>query len=565
MIELSVVTGTYNRLPILQQMVASVRQSILVGISYEIVLVDGGSTDGTIEWCKAQPDVVLIEQGELLGAIKAFNAGAYAAKGRYVVLANDDIEFINESLTIALRKMQDDPLLGCGCFYQDRPPRGPWHVETMTIRYDRKWVHAPYGQVAIFPKWLGDELGWWGNWGGRTYGGDNEISAQIYTHGYRVAPLDCCCIHDLKADDNLREINEKGSRDGQIWGSMWQAKGGIQVSTTPYKPNPLQRLTRFLYAPIYEPGHPVAKEQKRGLREALARVGVVVEYDYAGVAAERGGQYMRNEFLDYCDMWVPDVILMQCHSPDPDRGFTADHIFQIKQENRQAHLINWNGDYHPEDLFSHENLRMAQQFDIQAVVTTQVSDMYRKNHIQWRYWQNGWEDDSAGIPTDSTPRHDVVFLANGYSRNRQRLARWLRGLPYNVGLYGSWPAEFNPDGYTLYNFDAGARIYRGARISIGDDQWRAPGFVSNRLFQAMHAGGALYMQQAVPGLAELLGLQDGVHFVQWVDLNDLQTKMAYYLEHEAERARIAEAGVRVMEERHSFDQRVAEMLSWLGG
>ena len=55
----SVVSGTYNRLSRLKAMVNSVRSSVGVGIPYEIVLVDGGSTDGTLEWARAQSDIAL--------------------------------------------------------------------------------------------------------------------------------------------------------------------------------------------------------------------------------------------------------------------------------------------------------------------------------------------------------------------------------------------------------------------------------------------------------------------------------------------------------------------------
>jgi glycosyltransferase involved in cell wall biosynthesis len=75
MIEVSVVSGTFNRLVMLQKMVYSVRQST-AGLSYEIVLCDGGSTDGTLAWIKQQPDIRLIEHGELRGAIAAFNDAA---------------------------------------------------------------------------------------------------------------------------------------------------------------------------------------------------------------------------------------------------------------------------------------------------------------------------------------------------------------------------------------------------------------------------------------------------------------------------------------------------------
>ena len=62
----SIVTGTYNRIDSLKRMVKSVRSSVGLGIPYELVIVEGGSTDGSLEWLRKQPDVVLIEQGKSL-------------------------------------------------------------------------------------------------------------------------------------------------------------------------------------------------------------------------------------------------------------------------------------------------------------------------------------------------------------------------------------------------------------------------------------------------------------------------------------------------------------------
>jgi GT2 family glycosyltransferase len=124
-LDISIVSGTYNRLPYLQKMVISVRNSLagVYGLAYEIVLVDGGSTDTTQEWCKMQSDIRLIEHGKLVGAVKAFNDGAYAATGKYVIMANDDIEFVDNSILVAYAYMETHPNCGGGCFYQDRNER----------------------------------------------------------------------------------------------------------------------------------------------------------------------------------------------------------------------------------------------------------------------------------------------------------------------------------------------------------------------------------------------------------------------------------------------------------
>jgi hypothetical protein len=578
-IELSVVTGTFNRLPYLKKMVQSVRDNMGVGIPYEIVLVDGGSEDGTIEWCKEQHDIVLIEQGELLGAIKAFNEGLFAARGRYCVVGNDDIIYLDDTLIKAISYMEDNPTIGVGCFYQDRDHPGKFNLSYMPAIVDGEQMNHLYGQVCIVPRWLGNEVGWWGSVPGlRTYGGDNNLSSFILEKGYRVTGVPCACISDMQVQDELREINNayrmkgmkrRGHPDSNLWGNHWTHQDGTCgpiVRHDPYRANPLKRKKRFLYLPIYEQGHAVQKTQKRGLRDALARYGMVYEFDWLQVVADHGGGYMINYLMDIMDAWQPDLLLTQIHTPD-SRMFNKSSINRIRGEFPKVAWVNWNGDYHPEDLLTRANIDMASLFDIQCVVTTRVGEHYTRGGVGWMYWQIGYEESDAE-PNKDTPRHDVVFLANGYSNDRLRLGRMLQGMKgVDVGIYGSWGAGVRPSGSNLYNFDAGQMLYRAAKISVGDNQWgdRATGFTSNRMFQAMAAGGALFMQQYIPGLEELLGLKDGVHYIAWKDNQDLVGKIYHYMDGRREkmRARIAQQGMEFVRQHHSFDARVQELMEVL--
>ncbi len=200
--DISIVSGTYNRIKYLKQMVKSAKQSFANchGLKYEFILVDGNSQDGTQQWCEDQPDITLIRHPELLGAVKAFNDGAFAATGEYVILANDDIEFLGQSVLNAWVYMQENKACGIGCFLQDRerqhmPDNHPdkYRVENMPVVRNGEQSSEPYGQVCIVPKWLGDSVLWWGDYL-VTYGGDNEISSNrlfsnIFHKSYRYASV----------------------------------------------------------------------------------------------------------------------------------------------------------------------------------------------------------------------------------------------------------------------------------------------------------------------------------------------------------------------------------------
>ncbi|MDQ2984986.1 MAG: glycosyltransferase family 2 protein [Actinomycetota bacterium] len=79
----SVVVVAYNAMPWLEQCLDSVSE-------YETVVVDNGSTDGTVELVREKfPDVRLIEQDNR-GMGGGNNAGMRIASGRYFLLLNSD-------------------------------------------------------------------------------------------------------------------------------------------------------------------------------------------------------------------------------------------------------------------------------------------------------------------------------------------------------------------------------------------------------------------------------------------------------------------------------------------
>lgn len=545
---LSIVTGSVNRRSHLIQFVVSVRRNIPIGIDYEIIVVDGNSNDGTQEWCEQQPDIKLIRHTKLEGAIRAFCDGAKAARGEYVLLGNDDITMLPGSILPAIVHLEQTPSCGGVAMADDRPApgyAGGFKVQTITVRQNGQDVSVPYAQVGLFRRWLGNVVGWWGDTEslaqGMTYGGDAYLSARIWEAGYSIDPVDLCKVNDHMPADDLRERNSEQEQKNPGWYYKRYPTPPIIGSQKVQAPTQRERL-RILYLPIYEPGH---GKYKKGLRDALGRVGLVFELDYLN---------QKYDLLALVEVWQPHLLLMQAHSAT---SLPLEKLVAARKAKSDMVVVNWNGDVHNVGLIDEAMLIYLMHVDVQLVVNESVLETYRQRGIEAAYWQIGFE------PTDELPEvrpHDVVFLANGYSEVRKELASMLVNMPgVNVGLYGRGWKYANGD--TTYDFAAGRAIYQASKIAIGDNQYSDQrAFVSNRLFEAL-ASGVFLLHQTVPGLEDVTGIREGVHYVAWSDLHDLQDKIKYWLspKHDKRRREIAEAGRVFVEQRHSFDARVREL------
>jgi GT2 family glycosyltransferase len=100
--EVSVVVVTYNALPWLERCLESVR-------SYETIVVDHGSTDGTLELVRRRfPQARLIEEGNTgLGA--GSNTGMRVASGDYFLLLNSDAWAVGDAIERLVAFAEEHP------------------------------------------------------------------------------------------------------------------------------------------------------------------------------------------------------------------------------------------------------------------------------------------------------------------------------------------------------------------------------------------------------------------------------------------------------------------------
>lgn len=436
---LSIVTATHDRKQHLMKMVASARSSLRPDVPYEIVVVDGGSTDGTQEWCYKEPDTVLL-QGDLSGAVPNFNAGFVAARGRYVCMANDDIEFVGDSLQLALDFMPNHPRVGAACIPQVRRPETEPFVSLMSVSVGGITKQWPMAQVAVVPKWLGDRLGWWGQTTAHYYG-DQFLSRRIWENGFIISIVPDAWLRDERLRDDLRKRNDRlnrGRTDAASYKRVYPANP--KVRATPVAPPPFDsrdpnRPDVDIVLGTYNRKALLRKcvESHRVAAKGLKHRFIVVD----GGSSDGTLEWLRGQ---------PDVTLLECGVLDGavkafNRGFarsTADYV------------VNANDD-----------------------MTIAGSLVAARNYLVNNPGVGQLAFPKAGVGEDHTTHTclDKLFANFGMTR------RWLGNY---VGWWGNWTQKYFGDVYCslkIWELGYSVEVFHGCKCTdyLPDDALRGPG------------------------------------------------------------------------------------------
>ncbi len=112
--ELSVVVPLYNE----EANVAPLQQEVaaaLEGMAFELILVDDGSTDATVEAIVRNENVVVVEQGRNQGQSAALYAGIMVARAPFIAMLDGDLQNNPADiprLLAALREQEVDMVCG---------------------------------------------------------------------------------------------------------------------------------------------------------------------------------------------------------------------------------------------------------------------------------------------------------------------------------------------------------------------------------------------------------------------------------------------------------------------
>lgn len=211
----SVVLGTYNRLAFLKATIASVRAS-QIDIPYEIIVVDGGSTDGTTKWLTQQRDIIAIVQHNretIDGKSRRkrswgyfMNLGFKCAEGKYICMISDDSVVHPDTLTNGVRHFDREiadgrPLGGVAFYWRSWPEESKYRVGA-SLGNHRMVNHGLYLRGAL------ERVGWIDDARYDFYCADSDLALKIWHAGYEiVACQDALVEHFEWVDAKMRTQN----------------------------------------------------------------------------------------------------------------------------------------------------------------------------------------------------------------------------------------------------------------------------------------------------------------------------------------------------------------------
>jgi len=197
---LTVLIGSYNRLDLLKKSVNAIKSQ--TQCSYEIIVIDGGSTDGTVEYLHAQQDITSVFQGKLIGASKAYNDVWRQVDSKYTCWLSDDTELINGGLDLAVQILEDNPLIGM-VGLKTRDVAGYWtSLPYIGALSEYGVLNCNHG---VLPMELLRVLGYF-NQDYKTYLIDPDLTASVLCTGKKVVMTkDICVLHHREwSDENWK-------------------------------------------------------------------------------------------------------------------------------------------------------------------------------------------------------------------------------------------------------------------------------------------------------------------------------------------------------------------------
>lgn len=248
----SFVLATYNRIDLLMLAVQSIRNQDL-SVPYEIIIIDGGSSDGSIEWLVRQNDIITVAQHnrspESGGARRRswgyfINLGFRLAQGKWVCMLSDDCLLLPGAVSEGLRHIEgleaQGRHIGGGAFYFRDWPKDSRYFIQHTLGGMPMVNHGFFLKEALIDVGYAEEDLY------SFYKADSDLSLKIWDAGYEIVPCPGSYVeHLLLPAEELRILNNKDlERDRELLIRRWAGRYVEPLDPELFNP-PYQRYSDF--------------------------------------------------------------------------------------------------------------------------------------------------------------------------------------------------------------------------------------------------------------------------------------------------------------------------------
>lgn len=316
-------------------------------------------------------------------------------------------------------------------------------------------------------------------------------------------------------------------------------------------------MKRILHVALVGPSYSAAGLMKGFLGAGFSEYFM---FDYWLKIYEFGKEKMREMLIQEAERLKPDMIFCQIQSSDILDVDTFKALAKI------SFVVNYTF-----DIRSNEHTQWLYDL-VPEVGLVCFSNQYDVDECNRRGYQNAMVLQSAAdVDVYKPARHErisqqdgIVFVGNNFLNTMMPFPKSKERSDMVEMLLAEWGTYFKVYGMGWYgkvvNPKEEVEVYQNSFIAINQNNFRAPGYTSDRLWRILSTG-CFCLTEYFEGIEKMF--TNGEELVWWKSLGELKALIGYYIANADISFKIATNGMSAILTRHTWKNRIEEMITFI--
>lgn len=547
----SIVVLTCNRKDMTCKCIGSILDSTT---NYELIVVDNGSTDGTVEWLSGIRGIRLVRNERNEGIPKGRNQGIRASRYENIVLMDNDVIVRQgwlDELFWELKNGKD--IVGIEAW-----KLGPDHAPVYQCNCQTQQFDYLGGACCLFKRKVFEEAGLLDEGFSPAYFEDCDIAVRAkrcgFKLGWKPSPKiqhkeHATLIYGQKDFNYQEQLSRSYVRFAQIM------KGEIKVEHE--KLPQLDKKLNILYLGMYydygvkERGLSFEQDNFYAAFEKWARTGKLTQFDFVALGQQHGIPKMSQMLLQKVEEIMPDALFAIFFNPESD---PRREVLKRISEQMPTTTIGWFCDSH----WRYPNFDRPWADCLNYCVTTSSSayQRYIGDGLGGKAIKSQWAASPKYVKIPDLKRDvEVSFVGQPHGDRRKIIGR-LQEAGIRIEFYGSGWAQ-------RLSFDDMVRMFNRTKVNLNlsNSCNSTCKQIKGRNFEVPACGGFLLSEKA-ENLNEYYeyGKEIGVY----ENVDELIAKVRYYLMDDEEREKVATAAYERTIREHTYANRFDHIFARAG-